>query len=57
MNKDKANNVGGQKIVFNTNDILNEVFKNHIKDLQKPERTKMPALDDNGKFVRKNNAY
>ena len=45
-------NVGGQKIDFNTNDILNEVFKSHIKDLQKPERTKMPALDADGKFVR-----
>tara|TARA_R110000823_G_scaffold191984_2_gene323628 strand:- start:195 stop:359 length:165 start_codon:yes stop_codon:yes gene_type:complete len=45
-------NVGGEKIVFNPNSILNEVFKNHIKDLQKPERTKMPALDDDGKFVR-----
>ena len=35
MNKDKAINVGGKKIVFNTNNILNEVFKKHIKDLQK----------------------
>ena len=52
MIKDIEINVGGQKIVFNTNDILNEVFKNHIKDLQKPERTKMPALDNDGKFVR-----
>tara|TARA_R110000822_G_scaffold10608_1_gene39991 strand:+ start:238 stop:402 length:165 start_codon:yes stop_codon:yes gene_type:complete len=52
MIKDIKINVGGKKIDFNTNDILNEVFKNHIKDLQKPERTKMPALDDDGKFVR-----
>tara|TARA_R110000765_G_scaffold45927_2_gene94871 strand:+ start:112 stop:276 length:165 start_codon:yes stop_codon:yes gene_type:complete len=52
MIKDIKINVGGEKIDFNTNDILNEVFKNHIKDLQKPERTKMPALDDDGKFVR-----
>lgn len=52
MNKDKAIIVGGKKIVFNTNNILNEVFKKHIKKIQKPERTKMPALDDDGKFVR-----
>jgi hypothetical protein len=52
MIKDIEINVGGKKIDFNTNDILNEVFKNHIKDLQKPERTKIPALDDDGKFVR-----
>lgn len=52
MIKDIKINVGGKKIDFNTNDILNEVFKNHIKDLQKPERTKIPALDDDGKFVR-----
>jgi len=52
MNKDKAIIVGGKKIVFNTNNILNEVFKKHIKTIQKPERTKMPALDDDGKFVR-----
>tara|TARA_R110000782_G_scaffold200758_4_gene289541 strand:- start:467 stop:631 length:165 start_codon:yes stop_codon:yes gene_type:complete len=52
MIKDKIINVGGEKIDFNTNSILNEVFKNHIKDLQKPERTKIPALDDDGKFVR-----
>jgi len=52
MIKDKIINVGGEKIVFNPNSILNEVFKNHIKDLQKTERTKMPALDENGKFVR-----
>ena len=52
MIKDIKINVGGKKIDFNTNDILNEVFKNHIKDLQKPERTKIPALDDDGKVVR-----
>ena len=52
MIKDIKINVGGEKIDFNTNDILNEVFKKHIKDLQKPERTKIPALDDDGKFVR-----
>ena len=52
MIKDIKINVGGKKIVFNPNSILNEVFKNHIKDLQKPERTKIPALDDDGKFVR-----
>ena len=45
-------NVGGEKIVFNPNSILNEVFKKHIKDLQKNQRSIMPALDDDGKFVR-----
>jgi len=55
MNKDKANNVGGQKIVFNTNDILNEVFKNHIKDLQKNQRDEVPRLNEKGQFVRFNN--
>ena len=53
MNKDKAIIIGGKKILFNTNNILNEVFKKHIKDLQKPERERIPALDDNGKFVRR----
>jgi hypothetical protein len=57
MNKDKANNVGGQKIVFNTNDILNEVFKNHIKDLQKNQRDEVPRLNEKGQFVRFGNAY
>jgi len=57
MNKDKANNVGGQKIDFNTNDILNEVFKNHIKDLQKNQRDEVPRLNEKGQFVRFDNAY
>ena len=57
MNKDKAINVGGQKIVFNTNDILNEVFKNHIKDLQKNQRDEVPRLNEKGQFVRFDNAY
>ena len=53
MNKDKAIIVGGKKIVFNPNNILNEVFKKHIVEIQKPERERIPALDDNGKFVRR----
>ena len=53
MNKDKAIIVGGKKIVFNTNNILNDVFKKHIVKIQKPERERIPALDDNGKFVRR----
>jgi len=57
MIKDKANNVGGQKIDFNTNDILNEVFKNHIKDLQKNQRDEVPRLNEKGQFVRFDNAY
>ena len=57
MNKDKANNVGGQKIVFNTNDILNEVFKKHIKDLQKNQRDEVPRLNEKGQIVRFDNAY
>jgi len=57
MNKDKAINVGGEKIVFNTNDILNEVFKNHIKDLQKNQRDEVPRLNEKGQFVRFDNAY
>ena len=57
MNKDKANNVGGQKIDFNTNDILNEVFKKHIKDLQKNQRDEVPRLNEKGQFVRFGNAY
>ena len=52
MNKDKAINVGGEKIVFNTNDILNEVFKKHIKDLQKNQRDETPMLNEKGHFVR-----
>ena len=57
MNKDKANNVGGQKIDFNTNDILNEDFKKHIKHLQKNQRDEVPRLNEKGQFVRFNNAY
>ena len=57
MIKDKVNNVGGQKIDFNTNDILNEVFKNHIKDLQKNQRDEVPRLNEKGQFVRFDNAY
>ena len=57
MNKDIEINVGGQKIVFNTNDILNEVFKNHIKDLQKNQRDEVPRLNEKGQFVRFDNAY
>ena len=52
MIKDKIINVGGEKIDFNPNSILNEVFKKHIKDLQKNQRSIVPELDDNGKFVR-----
>ena len=55
MIKDIEINVGGKKIVFNTNDILNEVFKNHIKDLQKNQRDEMPRLNEKGQFVRFNN--
>jgi len=50
-------NVGGQKIDFNTNDILNEVFKKHIKDLQKNQRDEVPRLNEKGQFVRFDNAY
>ena len=57
MNKDIEINVGGEKIDFNTNDILNEVFKKHIKDLQKNQRDEMPRLNEKGQFVRFNNAY
>tara|TARA_R110000744_G_scaffold141900_1_gene253360 strand:+ start:288 stop:425 length:138 start_codon:yes stop_codon:yes gene_type:complete len=32
--------------------ILNDVFKKNIKDLQKNQRSIVPALDENGKFVR-----
>ena len=52
MIKDKIINVGGKKIDFNTNDILNEVFKKHIKDLQKNQREELPMLNDRGHFVR-----
>jgi hypothetical protein len=52
MNKDKVINVGGKKIVFNTNNILNEVFKKHIKDLQKNQRDETPMLNEKGHFVR-----
>ena len=33
--------------------ILNDVFKKHIIKIQKPERERIPALDDSGKFVRR----
>tara|TARA_B110000977_G_scaffold58598_1_gene79669 strand:+ start:75 stop:215 length:141 start_codon:yes stop_codon:yes gene_type:complete len=33
--------------------ILNDVFKKHIVKIQKPERERIPALDDSGKFVRR----
>ena len=56
MNKDIKINVGGKKIVFNTNNILNEVFKKHIKDLQKNQREELPMLNDRGHFVRFINA-
>ena len=52
MIKDIEINVGGQKIDFNTNDILNEVFKSHIKDLQKNQRDETPMLNEKGHFVR-----
>lgn len=52
MIKDIEINVGGKKIDFNTNDILNEVFKKHIKDLQKNQRDELPMLNDRGHFVR-----
>ena len=55
MIKDIEINVGGKKIDFNTNDILNEVFKNHIKDLQKNQRDEVPRLNEKGQFVRFNN--
>ena len=52
MIKDIEINVGGKKIDLNTNDILNEVFKKHIKDLQKNQREELPMLNDRGHFVR-----
>ena len=52
MIKDIEINVGGKKIDFNTNGILNEVFKKHIKDLQKNQREELPMLNDRGHFVR-----
>ena len=52
MIKDIEINVGGKKIDFNTNDILNEVFKKHIKDLKKNQREELPMLNDRGHFVR-----
>ena len=55
MIKDIEINVGGKRINFNTNDILNEVFKKHIKDLQKNQRDEMPRLNEKGQFVRFNN--
>ena len=55
MIKDKIINVGGEKIDFNPNSILNEVFKNHIKDLQKNQRDEVPRLNEKGQFVRFNN--
>ena len=55
MIKDIEINVGGKNIVFNTNDILNEVFKKHIKHLQKNQRDEVPRLNEKGQFVRFNN--
>ena len=52
MIKDIEINVGVKKIDFNTNNILNEVFKKHIKDLQKNQREELPMLNDRGHFVR-----
>lgn len=52
MIKDIEINVGGKKINFNTNDILNEVFKKHIKDLQKNQRDVTPMINEKGHFVR-----
>jgi hypothetical protein len=52
MIKDIEINVGGKKIDFNTNDILNEVFKKHIKDLQKNQRDVTPMINEKGHFVR-----
>jgi hypothetical protein len=52
MIKDIEINVGGKKIVFDTNNILNEVFKKHIKDIQKKQRDEMPILNEKGHFVR-----
>jgi len=37
----------------NLESILNDVFKKHIVKIQKPERERIPALDDSGKFVRR----
>ena len=52
MIKDIEINFGGKKIDFNTNDILNEVFKKHIKDLQKNQRDVTPVINEKGHFVR-----
>jgi hypothetical protein len=52
MIKDIEINVGGKRINFNTNDILNEVFKKHIKDLQKNQRDVTPMINEKGHFVR-----
>jgi len=52
MIKDIEINVDGKKIDFNTNDILNEVFKKHIKDLQKNQRDVTPMINEKGHFVR-----
>lgn len=52
MIKDIEINVGGKKIDFNTNDILNEVFKKYIKDLQKNQRDVTPMINEKGHFVR-----
>jgi hypothetical protein len=52
MNKDKAINVGVKNNLFTTNNILNEVFKKHIKDLQKNQRDETPMLNEKGHFVR-----
>lgn len=31
--------------------IMDDVFARHVKSIQKPKRTLMPRLDDNGKFI------
>ena len=31
--------------------IMDDVFARHIKLMQKPKRTAIPALDANGKFI------
>lgn len=33
--------------------ILDDVFKKHIVKLQKSKRERIPAIDANGKFVRR----
>ena len=31
--------------------IMDDVFARHVKLIQKPKRTVMPRLNDNGKFI------